>query len=49
MAVADGAMGPKIMAVSDFVNATGQQAHIGALQNIQQVIEGQSGTLIYKS
>ena len=32
-----------------FVNATGQQAHIGALQNIQQVIEGQSGTLIYKS
>ncbi|GLX63662.1 carbamate kinase [Proteus sp. DFP240708] len=49
MAVADGAMGPKIMAVSDFVNATGQQAHIGALQNIQQVIEGQSGTLIYQS
>ena len=49
MAVADGAIGPKIMAVSDFVNATGQQAHIGALQNIQQVIEGQSGTLIYKS
>nr|WP_314267988.1 carbamate kinase [uncultured Moellerella sp.] len=49
MAVADGAMGPKIMAVSDFVNATGQQAHIGSLQNIQQVIEGQSGTLIYQS
>ncbi|WP_024486468.1 carbamate kinase, partial [Serratia fonticola] len=33
MAVADGSMGPKIMAVSRFVQRSGKVAHIGALQD----------------
>ncbi|CUZ09570.1 Carbamate kinase 1 [Serratia marcescens] len=46
MAVADGAMGPKIMAVSRFVDRTGRTAHIGGLQDIDAVLAGQAGTSI---
>ncbi|MTD27037.1 carbamate kinase [Erwinia sorbitola] len=46
MAVADGAMGPKIMAVSRFVERSGKVAHIGALQDIDAVLAGTAGTLI---
>ncbi|CAI0943633.1 Carbamate kinase 1 [Serratia proteamaculans] len=46
MAVADGAMGPKIMAVSRFVDRTGKVAHIGGLQDIDALLAGQAGTSI---
>ena len=46
MAEADGAMGPKIMAVSRFVDRTGRTAHIGGLQDIDAVLAGQAGTSI---
>lgn len=46
MAVADGSMGPKIMAVSRFVQRSGKVAHIGALQDIESVLAGTAGTLI---
>ncbi|CAI0783999.1 carbamate kinase [Serratia fonticola] len=46
MAVADGSMGPKIMAVSRFVERSGKVAHIGALQDIESVLAGTAGTLI---
>lgn len=46
MAVADGAMGPKITAVSRFVQRSGKVAHIGALQDIDAVLAGTAGTLI---
>lgn len=46
MAVADGSMGPKIMAVSRFVQSSGKVAHIGALQDIESVLAGSAGTLI---
>lgn len=46
MAVADGSMGPKIMAVSRFVQLSGKVAHIGALADIESVLAGTSGTLI---
>lgn len=48
MGVSDGSMGPKVMAVCDFVNNTGHNAYIGALKNINDIMEGKSGTLIYK-
>ncbi|CAM3842098.1 carbamate kinase [Serratia silvae] len=46
MAVADGSMGPKIMAVNRFVQRSGKVAHIGALQDIESVLAGTAGTLI---
>lgn len=49
LAVSDGSMGPKIMAVSDFVNKTGQNAYIGALKDINIIVDGKAGTLIYKN
>lgn len=49
LAVSDGSMGPKIMAVSDFVNKTGQNAYIGALKDINTIVDGKAGTLIYKN
>jgi carbamate kinase len=39
-------MGPKIMAVSRFVQRSGKVAHIGALQDIESVLAGTTGTLI---
>lgn len=47
MAVQDGSMGPKIIAVSRFVQRSGKEAHIGALKEIQAVLSGQAGTLIH--
>lgn len=46
LAVADGAMGPKIMAVSRFVQRSGKVAHIGALKDIDAVLAGTAGTLV---
>ena len=41
-----GSMGPKVDAACRFVEATGGRAAIGALTQIQQIIEGQAGTQI---
>lgn len=46
LAVNDGAMGPKIMAVSRFVQRSGKVAHIGALKDIDAVLAGTAGTLV---
>lgn len=47
LAVPDGSMGPKIMAVSRFVERSGKPAHIGALKDIEAVLNGSAGTLIH--
>lgn len=47
LAVPDGSMGPKIMAVSRFVERSGKEAHIGALKDIDAVLNGSAGTLIH--
>jgi carbamate kinase len=43
---AAGSMGPKVEAACDFVRATGQTAAIGALADIEGIVEGQAGTII---
>lgn len=39
-----GSMGPKVEAACRFVEATGGRAAIGALTQIQQIVDGQAGT-----
>jgi carbamate kinase len=39
-----GSMGPKVDAAVRFVEATGHRAAIGALQDIEQIVEGGAGT-----
>ncbi len=39
-----GSMGPKVDAACRFVEATGKRAAIGALTQIQQIVDGQAGT-----
>jgi carbamate kinase len=41
---AAGSMGPKVDAAARFVEATGKRAAIGALADIEQIVEGQAGT-----
>jgi carbamate kinase len=43
-----GSMGPKVEAVMDFVEKTGKRAAIGALEDIEEIVEGKAGTLIEK-
>lgn len=43
---AQGSMGPKIAAACRFVERTGGTAAIGALQNAQAIMAGESGTII---
>jgi carbamate kinase len=43
---AAGSMGPKVDAACDFVEATGQRAAIGALEDIEKIVAGQAGTNI---
>lgn len=45
-AKADGAMGPKVAAVSGFVTRLGKPAWIGALSRIEETLAGQAGTCI---
>lgn len=42
----DGAMGPKVSAVSAFVKYSGNPAYIGALDQIESVLAGEAGTCI---
>lgn len=45
---AAGSMGPKVEAAVEFVEATGQAAAIGALEDIEQIIAGTAGTRILR-
>jgi carbamate kinase len=41
-----GSMGPKVEAACHFVEATGHRAAIGALKDIERIVEGEAGTQI---
>ncbi len=43
---AAGSMGPKVDAAMRFVEATGKRAAIGALADIEQIVEGRAGTSV---
>ena len=43
---AAGSMGPKVEAAVRFVEATGKHAAIGALEDIEQIVEGNAGTTV---
>jgi carbamate kinase len=43
---AAGSMGPKVEAATRFVEATGERAAIGALEDIEQIVEGTAGTSV---
>ena len=44
-----GSMGPKVEAACRFVEATGGRAAIGALTQIQQIVDGDAGTQVVAS
>jgi carbamate kinase len=41
-----GSMGPKVEAACRFVEATGGRAAIGALTQVQEIVDGEAGTLV---
>jgi len=41
-----GSMGPKVLAVINFVEKTGRTAHIGLLEEALDVVRGLEGTVI---
>lgn len=43
---AAGSMGPKVEAATRFVEATGKRAAIGALDEIEEIVEGRAGTTV---
>jgi carbamate kinase len=43
---ARGSMGPKVDAAIRFVDATGKRAAIGALDDIEEIVEGRAGTTV---
>jgi len=43
---AAGSMGPKVEAACEFARMTGKRAVIGALEEIEQIVEGKAGTMI---
>ena len=46
---APGSMGPKVQAVINFVKATGKDAAIGSLAQIQDIVAGKAGTRVTNS
>jgi carbamate kinase len=44
MSFAAGSMGPKVTAAAQFVERTGRRAAIGALSEIEDIVEGRAGT-----
>ncbi|HET8647363.1 MAG TPA: carbamate kinase, partial [Vicinamibacteria bacterium] len=44
---AAGSMGPKVEAACEFVRSTGHRAAIGALQDVERMVEGTAGTQVY--
>jgi carbamate kinase len=49
MPFAAGSMGPKVAAAVRFVDATGRRAAIGALEDIEKIVEGHAGTTVVPS
>ena len=45
-AFAEGSMGPKVQAACDFVQRTGKPCHIGALADIEAMLQGTAGTTV---
>lgn len=43
---AAGSMGPKVQAACEFAKATGKQAIIGALADIEAIVQGKAGTMV---
>ena len=41
-----GSMGPKVEAACDFVERTGGTAAIGALADIEAIVDGRAGTIV---
>ena len=41
-----GSMGPKVGAVCHFVESTGHRAAIGALKDIERIVDGKAGTIV---
>jgi carbamate kinase len=46
MPFAAGSMGPKVAAAIRFVDATGRRAAIGALEDIEKIVDGRAGTTV---
>lgn len=46
---AAGSMGPKVKAVINFVKATGKEAVIGSLNDIERIVKGEAGTRVTSS
>ncbi|MBF0752112.1 MULTISPECIES: carbamate kinase [unclassified Pasteurella] len=46
---APGSMGPKVRAVINFVKATGKEAVIGSLNDIERIVKGEAGTRVTNS
>ena len=42
----EGSMGPKVEAACDFVERTGRTAAIGALADIEAIVDGEAGTIV---
>ena len=43
---AAGSMGPKVEAAAEFARQTGKRAVIGALEDIEKIVQGQAGTIV---
>lgn len=48
LAIDDGAIGPKVKSVIEFVNNTGNKAYIGNLSDIESLLAGIKGTIVTK-
>lgn len=48
LAIDDGAIGPKVKSVIEFVEATGNKAYIGTLTDIEALMSGDKGTIVTK-
>lgn len=48
LAIDDGAIGPKVKSVIEFVNSTGNKAYIGNLTDIESLLAGIKGTIVTK-
>jgi carbamate kinase len=46
---AAGSMAPKVLAACDFVQRTSKPCHIGSLQHIEAMLQGDSGTTVSPS
>lgn len=49
LAVDDGAIGPKVKSVIEFVEETGNKAYIGTLSDIEALMAGSKGTIVSKN